>query len=104
MKPMKSGITYLETFSQVGQSCYVQPQISEKVQHFTCRMYVAACSTTEVNDLRLFPKEEILSPVCNHHADIVSSCTSFEPTTRQQAGSAVYKLVPHCPTLPSVDG
>ena len=27
------------------------------------------------------PKGERLSPVCFHHADIVSSCISFEPTT-----------------------
>ena len=50
------------------------------------------------------PKGDTLSPACNHQAEIVSSCTSFEPTTRQQAGSVVYILVPHCPTPPSVDG
>ena len=41
---------------------------------------------------------------CYHHAEIVFSSTSFEPTTRQQAGSDVYMLFPNCPTLPSVDG
>ena len=107
LKPMKSDITYLETFSQVGQSWDVQPQLSEKVQQFTCRMYVAASSTTDVNDLRcqLFcAKRGDIESGCYHHADIVSSCTSLEPTTRQQAGRAVYMLVPHCQTLPSVDG
>ena len=106
-KPMKSDITYLETFSQVGQSWDVQPQLSEKVQQFTCCMYVAASRTTEVNDLRcqLFcAKRGDIESGCYHHADIVSSCTSFEPTTRQQAGSYVYMLIPHCPTLPSMDG
>ena len=44
LKPMKTYITYLETFSQVGQSW--------EVKQFTCRMYVAASSTTEVNELR----------------------------------------------------
>ena len=38
LKPMKSDITYLGTFIQVGQSWDVQPQLSEKVQQFTCRM------------------------------------------------------------------
>ena len=107
LKPMKSDITYLETFSQVGQPWGVQPQLSEKVQQFTCRMYVAASRTTEVNDLRcqLFcAKTGEDESGCYHHAEIVSSCTSFQPTTRQQAGSAVYTLVPHCPILPSVDG
>ena len=50
------------------------------------------------------PKGDILSQVCYHHATIVSSCTFFEPTIRQQSGSAVCKVVPHCRTLPSVDG
>ena len=45
LNPMKSDITYLETFSQVGQSWDVKPPIYEKVQHFTCRMYVTASST-----------------------------------------------------------
>ena len=52
LKLMQRGITYQETFSQVGQSWDVQQQLFEKVQQFTCRMYVAASSTTEVNDLR----------------------------------------------------
>ena len=72
-----------------------------------CIMYVAASSTTEVNDLccQLFcSKRGDIESGCYHHADIVSSCTSFEPTTRQQDGRAVYMLVPHWPTLPSVDG
>ena len=51
LKLMESDITYHETCSQVGKSWDVQPQLSEKVQQFTCRMYVAASSTTEVNDL-----------------------------------------------------
>ena len=38
LKPMKSDITYLDTFIQVGQSWDVQPQLSEKVLQFTCRM------------------------------------------------------------------
>ena len=38
LKPMKSDITYLGTFIQVGQSWDVQPQLSEKVQPSTCRM------------------------------------------------------------------
>ena len=50
------------------------------------------------------PKLERLSPVCYHQADIFSSCTSFEPTARQQSGSDVCLLVPQCQTLPSVDG
>lgn len=41
-----------EIFSQLGQSWDVNPQLFEKVQQFTCRMYVAASSTGEVNDLR----------------------------------------------------
>ena len=78
--------------------------------HLSYVDYVVASSTTEVqevNDLRcqLFcAKGGEIKSGCYHHADIVSSCTSFEPTTRQQAGSVVYMLVPHCPTLPSVDG
>ena len=46
---MKRDITGRETFSQVH---HVQSWLFEKVQQFTCRMYVAASSTTEVNDLR----------------------------------------------------
>ena len=38
LKPMKSDITYIDTFIQVGQSWDAQPQLSEKVQQFTCRM------------------------------------------------------------------
>ena len=49
---MKRDITYQETFSQVGQTWDVQPQLFEKVQQFTCRKNVAASSTTEVNDMR----------------------------------------------------
>ena len=52
LKRMQRDITYQETFSQVGLSLDVQPQLFEKVQQFTCRMYVAASSTTTVNDLR----------------------------------------------------
>ena len=50
LKLMKRVITDQETFSQVGQTWDVQPQLFEKVQQFTCRMNVAASSTTEVND------------------------------------------------------
>ena len=56
LKPMKTDITHLETFSQVGQPWDVQPQLPEKVQQFTRRMYVAVSSTTNVNDLRLCQK------------------------------------------------
>ena len=52
LKLTKRDITYQETFRQVGYSEDVQPHLFEKVQQFTCRMYVAASSTTEVNDLR----------------------------------------------------
>ena len=52
LKLMKNDITCQETFSQVGQSWDVQPQIFEKVQQFTCPMYVAASRTTKVKDLR----------------------------------------------------
>ena len=52
LKLTKRDATYQETFSQVGQSWDVQPQLFEKVQQFTCRVYVAASSTTEVIDLR----------------------------------------------------
>ena len=44
LKLMKMDITYHETFSQVCQTW--------EVQQFTCRMNVAASSTTKVNDLR----------------------------------------------------
>ena len=107
LKLMKKDITYQEMFSQVGQSWDVQPHIFQKVQQFTCPMYVAASRTIEVKDLPIssfVPKGGILSPDFYHYAEIVSSCTSFEPTTRQQAGSAVCLLVPQCQTLPSVDG
>ena len=50
------------------------------------------------------PKGGILSPDFYHYAEIVSPCTSFKPTIRQQSGSAVCLLVPQCQTLPSVDG
>ena len=52
LKLMKMDITYQETFSHVGQTWDVQPHLFEKVQQFTCRMNVAASSTTKVNDLR----------------------------------------------------
>ena len=52
LKLMKKDITYQETFSQVGQSWDVQPHIFQKVQQFTCPMYVAARRTIEVKDLR----------------------------------------------------
>ena len=52
LKLMKRDITYQETFSHVGQTWDVQPHLFEKVQQFTCRMNVAASSTTEMNDLR----------------------------------------------------
>ena len=48
LKLMKRDITCHETFSKVH---HVQSWLFEKVQQFTC-MYVAASSTTEVNDLR----------------------------------------------------
>ena len=48
---LKRDITCQETFSQVHQSWDVQSWLFEKVQQFTCRMYVAASSTTELNDL-----------------------------------------------------
>ena len=109
LKLMKKDKTYQETFSQVGQSLDVQPHIFQNVQQFTCPMYVAASSTADVNDLRcqLFcAKRREIESGCYHHADIVSSRTSSEPTTstRQQSGSVVCLLVPQCPTLPSVDG
>ena len=31
--------------------------------------------------------------ICDHHAQIVSSCTYFEPSTRQQTGSAVTFII-----------
>ena len=52
LKLMQRDITYQETCGQVGQSWDVQPKLFEKVKQFTCRMYVAASRTTEVNDLR----------------------------------------------------
>ena len=52
IKLMKRDITYQETFSQVHQSWDVKSHLFEKVQQFTCRVYVAASSTTEMNDLR----------------------------------------------------
>ena len=42
LKLTKRNITYQETFCQVGTSWDVQPQLFEKAQQFTCRMYVAA--------------------------------------------------------------
>ena len=42
LKLTKRSITYQETFCQVGPSWDVQPQLFEKAQQFTCRMYVAA--------------------------------------------------------------
>ena len=98
LKLMQSYITYQETFSQVGQSWDVQPQLFEKVQQFTCRMYVAASSTTEVNDLRyqLFCAkrgeiESNLLPPCrdclfmhllraNYQAAIWKCCLHARPT------------------------
>ena len=47
---------------------YNHRALFEKVRQFTCRMYVAASSTTEVNDLRFCAKrgdiESILLPPC----------------------------------------
>ena len=98
LKLMQRDITYQETFSQVGQSWDVQPQLFEKVQQFTCRMYVAASSTTEVNDLRyqLFCAkrgeiESNLLPPCrdclfmhllraNYQAAIWKCCLHAHPT------------------------
>ena len=98
LKLMQRDITYQETFSQVGQSWDVQPQLFEKVQQFTCRMYVAASSTTEVNDLRyqLFCAkrgeiESNLLPPCrdclfmhllraNYQAAIWKCCLHARPT------------------------
>ena len=49
---MKRDVTYQETFSQVGHSWDARPQLLYKVQQCSCRMYVAATSTTLVNGLR----------------------------------------------------
>ena len=98
LKLMKKDITYQETFIQVGQSWYVQPHIFQKVQQFTCPMYVAASRTTELNDLRyqLFCAkrgeiESILLPLCrnclsmhliqaNYQAAIWKCCLPARPT------------------------
>ena len=100
LKLMKKGITYQGTFSQIGQSCDVQPQLSEKVQPFTCRMYVAASSTTEVNDLRykLFCVKRgeigsIMLPPCIY-------CL-FIHLLRANYQAAIWKCCLHaCPTKP----
>ena len=64
LKPMQSDITYLKTFSQVGQSWNVQPQLSEKVQQFTCRMYVAASSNRGERPALVPKGESSLLPPC----------------------------------------
>ena len=73
LKLTKKDITYQEMFSQVGQSWDVQPHIFQKVQQFTCPMYVAASRTIEVKDLRyqLFCAkrgeiESSLLPLCRY--------------------------------------
>ena len=95
LKLMKRDITHHETFNQVGQSWDVQPQLSEKVQQFTCRMYVATSSTTEVNNLYACAKrgeiETSLLPPCrdclfmhflgaNYQAATWKCCLHARPT------------------------
>ena len=100
-------LTYQETFSQVGQSWDVQPQLFEKAQQFTCHTCVAARSTAEVNGMRyqLFCArrddiEASLLPQCRYRLSIHLIWANY----RQHSGSAVYLLVPQCPTLPTVHG
>ena len=97
---MKRDITYQETFSQVVQSWDVQPQQFEKLHQFTCRVYVAASSTTEVNDLRyqLF---------CAKRGEIESSSVPpcrdclFMHLLRANYQAAIWKCCLHVrPTVP----
>ena len=98
LKLMKKDITYQEMLSQVGQSWDVQPHIFQKVQQFTCPMYVAASRTIEVKDLRykLFCTKRVyiesrLLPLCrdclfmhliraNYQAAIWKCCLPARPT------------------------
>ena len=100
LKRMKRNITYHEMFSQVGQSLDIQPQLFERVQQLTCRMYVAASSTTGVNDLRY-------QLVCAKRGDVESSllppCRDclFMHLLRANYHTAIWKCCLHgCPTVP----
>eukprot|EP00745_Piridium_sociabile_P027749 TRINITY_DN44663_c0_g1_i3.p1 TRINITY_DN44663_c0_g1~~TRINITY_DN44663_c0_g1_i3.p1 ORF type:complete len:1606 (-),score=395.32 TRINITY_DN44663_c0_g1_i3:590-5317(-) len=52
LKLLKKDISFQETFYQLGQSWDVSEELFERVQQFTCQMYTAGSSTTEVNELR----------------------------------------------------
>ena len=107
LKLMKMDITYQETFSQVGQTWDVQHSYLRRYNNslVVWMWLLAALPRWTTCDISSFVRKgERLSPDCYHHADIVSSCTSFEPTTRHPPGSDVCLLVPQWPILPSVDG
>ena len=53
LKPMKSDITYLEMFSQVGLSWDVQPQYMRRYNNSLVVCMWLSSSTTEVNVMRL---------------------------------------------------
>ena len=99
---MNKGLTYQETFCQVGQSWDVQPHILQKVQQCTCPRNVAASRTTEVKDLRY-------QLVCAKRGEIESSllplCRDclFIHFIRANYQAAICLLVPQCQTVPSVD-
>ena len=102
MKITKRDITYQETFCQVGQSWDVQPQLFERVQQFTCRIYVAASSITEVNDLRY-------QLLCAKWGEIESSLLSprrdclFIHLIRANYQTAIWKCCLHArPTVPDL--
>ncbi len=52
LKLMKKNTTFQETFHQLGQSWDLSPQLFQKLEEFTCRLYFASSCTDEVNVLR----------------------------------------------------
>ncbi|KAJ8344889.1 hypothetical protein SKAU_G00290820 [Synaphobranchus kaupii] len=52
LKLLKKDIAYQETFSQLGKPWEGSSDLLDKVEEFTCRMYVARTSASKVNDLR----------------------------------------------------
>ena len=77
LKILRKDLSFQEKFSQLGKSWNLTDDLFQKMEQFTCCMYIANCSTCEVNEPRhrLFcAKRTVSSPAGFHHADSVFTC------------------------------
>lgn len=52
LKQMRAEQAHQEAFAQLGESWEVSPELFEKIQRFTCQMYISPTKTWQVNKLR----------------------------------------------------